>query len=175
MGRTMLMAADVQKRDLAQASSNTATIICWQGSWTCGMTPERARCVCPRDEWHVERGRRLNAAQAGWEQDQAVIKDTVMELWLGHVAAWPCLASSVCLPAQLPWRTAARHSSEDPWLWGKTDHTGARADVWLKRVPGTQFFAELSPQGLSLTQSCLCCPGDFKVCGLSAPAVEIQL
>lgn len=131
------------------------------------------------DERHVERGRHLKAAQGGREQDQAAMQGTRKELWLGLA-----VCGQQCLPAHLPWGTASRHRSEDARLRGETDSTGKRADVeatrpdvWLKHVPWAQFFTELSPQGpsLSLSRSCLCSPGDVKVCGLSAPAVEIQL
>lgn len=41
------------------------------------MTLERARCVYLTDEWwHEERGRHLNSAQGGQEQEQAVMQDT---------------------------------------------------------------------------------------------------
>lgn len=49
------------------------------------------------DERHVERGRHLKAARGGREQDQAAMQGTRKELWLRLGAAWPCVASSVCL------------------------------------------------------------------------------
>lgn len=79
------------------------------------MTLERARCVCLMDEWwHEERGRHLNSAQGGQEQEQAVMQDTpkaavMQDIHKGAViqdtpkgAVARAHGSLQCLPAHLP-------------------------------------------------------------------------